>query len=100
MKKRVISLLLCSAMVATMFAGCGGSDNGGAANAGGTEAAGGNAATDEGKKSDPATTINLYSFTDEVPKMVEKYIEEHPDFGYTVNTTIVSTTDGAYPPAH
>ena len=99
MKKRVISLLLCSAMVATMFAGCGGSDNGGAANAGGTEAAGGNAATDEEKKSDPATTINLYSFTDEVPKMVEKYIEEHPDFGYTVNTTIVSTTDGAYQPA-
>ena len=99
MKKRVISLLLCSAMVATMFAGCGGSDNSGAANAGGTEAAGGNAATDEGKKSDPATTINLYSFTDEVPKMVEKYIEEHPDFGYTVNTTIVSTTDGAYQPA-
>lgn len=43
--------------------------------------------------------INLYSFTDEVPKMVEKYIELHPDFGYTVNSTIIATTDGLYQPA-
>ena len=44
-------------------------------------------------------TINLWAFTDEVPGMVNKYIETHPDFGYKVNTTIIATTDGAYQPA-
>ena len=44
-------------------------------------------------------TINLWSFTDEVPGMVNKYIESHPDFKYKVNTTIIATTDGAYQPA-
>jgi len=46
-----------------------------------------------------AVTINLWSFTDEVPGMVEKYIAAHPDCGFTVNTTIIATTDGAYQPA-
>ncbi|MDO4475864.1 MAG: ABC transporter substrate-binding protein [Lachnospiraceae bacterium] len=46
-----------------------------------------------------ADTINLWSFTDEIPGMVEKYLEAHPDFGYDVETTIVATTDGAYQPA-
>jgi hypothetical protein len=43
--------------------------------------------------------INLYSFTEEVPGMVTKFLETHPDFGYTVNSTVVATTDGAYQPA-
>lgn len=43
--------------------------------------------------------INLYSFTDEVPKMLQQYIDEHPDFGYTLNSTIIATTDGLYQPA-
>ncbi|MCQ2576178.1 MAG: carbohydrate ABC transporter substrate-binding protein [Treponema sp.] len=43
--------------------------------------------------------INLWSFTDEVPGMVEKYVAAHPELGVTVNTTIIATTDGAYQPA-
>ncbi len=43
--------------------------------------------------------INLWSFTDEVPKMIEKYKELHPEFPYEVKTTIIATTDGAYQPA-
>ncbi len=43
--------------------------------------------------------INLWSFTDEVPKMLEKYKELHPEFDYEINTTIIATTDGAYQPA-
>ena len=43
--------------------------------------------------------INIMTFTDEVPKMLEKYIEMHPDFGYTINATIIATTDGLYQPA-
>ncbi len=46
-------------------------------------------------------TINLWSFTDEVPTMVEKYLEFNPDFAakYDVKVTIIATTDGAYQPA-
>ena len=45
-------------------------------------------------------TINLWSFTNEVPDMVAKYIELNPDYGddYTVVCTIIPTTDGAYQP--
>ena len=43
--------------------------------------------------------INLYAFTDEVPTMLQHYIDTHPDFGYTLNTTIIATTDGLYQPA-
>ena len=43
--------------------------------------------------------INIYTFTDEVPKMLDKYIATHPDFGYTINATIIATTDGLYQPA-
>ena len=43
--------------------------------------------------------INLYAFTDEVPNMVKKFVETHPDFGYTINDTQIPTTDGLYQPA-
>jgi hypothetical protein len=43
--------------------------------------------------------INLWSFTDEVPKMLTRYKELHPEFDYEVKETIVATTDGAYQPA-
>ena len=74
MKKKVMALLLCVAMVATMMTGC-------------------------GQKGPEDNIINLWAFTDEVPKMVDKFLEAHPDFGYEVNTTIIATTDGAYQPA-
>ena len=74
MKKKVMALLLCVAMVATMMTGC-------------------------GQKGPEDNIINLWAFTDEVPKMVDKFLEAHPDFGYEVNTTIIATTEGAYQPA-
>ncbi len=43
--------------------------------------------------------INVWSFTDEVPKMIEKFKELNPDFPYEIKTTIIATTDGAYQPA-
>ncbi|WP_070000968.1 ABC transporter substrate-binding protein [Cellulosilyticum sp. I15G10I2] len=43
--------------------------------------------------------LNVWSFTDEVPKMLEKYKELHPDFPYEIKTTIIATTEGAYQPA-
>lgn len=43
-------------------------------------------------------TINLWSFTDEVPKMARQYVKQNPDFGekYTVECTIIATDGGAY----
>lgn len=49
---------------------------------------------------DPSVKVlNVYSFTVEVPDMIEKYKADHPDFPYEIKTTIVATTDGAYQPA-
>lgn len=47
------------------------------------------------------TKINLYAFTDEVPGMIDKYMELHPDVAkkYEINTTIIATTNGEYQPA-
>jgi hypothetical protein len=43
--------------------------------------------------------INVWSFTDEVPKMLQRYKELHPEFDYEIKTTIIATTDGLYQPA-
>jgi len=42
--------------------------------------------------------INLWAFTDEVPKMVDYYLTQNPDFAekYEVNTTIIATDGGGY----
>jgi hypothetical protein len=50
---------------------------------------------------DGKAVINIMSFTDEVPGMVTKYMEAHPEVAekYDVNTTITATTDGLYQPA-
>ena len=47
------------------------------------------------------TVINVMSFTDEVPNMINRYVETHPDFAdkYEIKTTIIATTDGLYQPA-
>ncbi len=77
--KKLIALLLVLVMVFSL-AGC---DKG-------------PATTEEGK-----IVLNVWSFTDEVPNMVAKYMEMHPDVAakYEVQTTIIATTDGAYQPA-
>ena len=50
---------------------------------------------------DGKTVINVMAFTDEVPGMITKYFEAHPDLAekFDVNTTITATTDGLYQPA-
>ena len=46
-----------------------------------------------------AATINVWSFSDEVPRMLERYKANNPDFAYDFNVTLISTTEGAYQPA-
>ena len=100
MKKFVVGAL-CACMVSSLLTGCGSGTSTGSvdnSSSGGTSTA---TVADSGKKSDADSdkVINVWAFTDEVPGMIEKYIEEHPDFGYDINTTIIATTDGAYQPA-
>ena len=99
--KRLLSLSLSLVLVLSLLglAGCGSNSTSAPAS---EEAASAEsvAATDE---SQSATTgekvINVWAFTDEVPKMIDRYKELHPDFDYEIKTTIVATTDGAYQPA-
>ena len=50
-------------------------------------------------KAKAPVTINLWSFTDEIPGMVEKYQATHPDANFKLNTTIIATTNQEYEPA-
>ena len=43
--------------------------------------------------------INVWSYTDEVPRMIDEYLARHPEFPYEIYTTIIATTDGIYQPA-
>ena len=47
------------------------------------------------------TVINLWTFTTEVPGMVDKFMELNPDFAdqYEVVSTVIATTNGEYQPA-
>lgn len=57
------------------------------------------APSNSGGSSAEKVTINLWSFTDEIPNMTAKYLETHPEANVEFNTTVVPTTDGAYQPA-
>ncbi|MBR2409895.1 MAG: hypothetical protein IKB07_13190, partial [Lachnospiraceae bacterium] len=43
--------------------------------------------------------IKVMSYSDELPSMVQRYLDMHPELGYTMDTTIVSATYGEYQPA-
>ena len=95
--KKILATLLCTSMIAASLVGCGSSAPAAeapAADAPAAEAEATGDAASSGKE-----VINLWAFTDEVPGMVNKFLEAHPDFPYTVESTIIATTDGAYQPA-
>jgi len=93
--KKLLSLMLVVVMVLSLAA-CGSSAD---TTAPDTDAPAADTAADA--DSGEKTVLNVWSFTDEVPNMVAKYMEAHPDVAekYEVNTTIIATTDGAYQPA-
>ena len=102
--KKAMALSLALAMGLSTVA-CG--ESGGSTTAAATEAATEAAGKEETEAATEAATeatgskevINLWTFTDEVPGMVDKFLEANPDFPYEVNATIIATTDGAYQPA-
>lgn len=96
--KKLIASVLCACMISSLLVGCGDKTTTPPATDEGTE----EPATEEPAQEPAATgdnVINLWAFTDEVPTMVDKFLEQNPDFGYEVNSTIIATTDGAYQPA-
>ncbi len=106
--KRLIALILACMLVMTLVTACGtkkeepagDSSNTTATEAPkATEAPAAEAPADEVTNDPNVKVINVMSFTDEVPKMIEKYKELHPDFDYEIKTTIIATTDGLYQPA-
>jgi hypothetical protein len=104
MKKRILTAVLSVAMIASLAA-CGDTNP----PAGGddvttTPAApvdGGNDVAPVTPPAEGVTVLNVYSFTDEVPNMFNKYFEIYPDRDalYDVKSTIIATTDGLYEPA-
>ena len=53
----------------------------------------------EAASSGQTQTINVWSFTDEIPNAIQRFKEMNPSFPFDFNITIVSTTEGAYQPA-
>ena len=102
MKRKLLSALLSVAMVATLLVGCGTGEASAPAQTEAAAPATEAAAPETEAAAAPAdgdNVINVYAFTNEVPDMIAKYVEANPDFGYTINPTIIATTDGAYQPA-
>ena len=99
--KKLLAMLLACVMVFGLCA-CSGNSAPAATQAPATEAPKAEAPATEAPAADGSkVTINVMSFTDEVPGMITKYMEAHPDVAakYDVNTTIIATTDGLYQPA-
>ena len=108
--KRLIALVLSCMLVMSLVTGCGTKKEEPTTDSSNTTATEAPKATEAPAAEAPAAAeevtndpnvkvINVMSFTDEVPKMIEKYKELHPDFGYEIKTTIIATTDGLYQPA-
>ena len=102
--KRTLALITAIIMLASLLAACGGGkkeNNAGSGSNGGNTSTTTNSGGSSGGSggSGEKITINLWSFTDEIPKMTEKYKELFPDKNVEFNSTIISTTDNAYQPA-
>ena len=87
-------------MMTSVLAACGGNntDNNSAGQGANPSPAAQSTETPQ-KGGDEKVTVNLWSFTDEIPNMTKKYLEVHPDANVEFKTTIIATTDGAYQPA-
>jgi hypothetical protein len=102
MKKKVLaSLLACVFAVSMALTGCSSSTpaESSAPAAPADEAPADAAPVETPTNDESVTTLNLWSFTDEIPNMMDRFLEAHPDFPYEIKTTIIATTDGLYQPA-
>ncbi len=123
MKKRILAMVAILAMLATVFAGCSDTTDRKERESNRKEDRDERVTTYDGKdlkdvleqliygteeeekpgkrpvKKPEEKVIRVMSFTDEVPRMVQTYLDMHPELGYTMESTIVSTIDALYQPA-
>jgi len=104
--KKLVASALCVCMMAGMLAGCGDTAPATTDTSSTDTASTDTAAPATDEKTETAApaaegdvVLNVWAFTDEVPNMVQKYIDTHPDCGFSFTSTIIATTDGAYQPA-
>ncbi len=98
--KKVLSMLAAMSMLLAMTS-CGPEEKEGSTSTGNTDNSSSSSEVKEDNKGGDKEVLNIWAFTDEVPGMVDKYIELNPEFGekYEIKKTIIPTTDGAYQPA-
>lgn len=96
--KRVLVGLSALLVMTSALTACGGNSNNKTASEPSPKTEN-NTTVDTSKGSGEKVTINLWSFTDEIPNMTQKYLETHPDANVEFKTTVIATTDGAYQPA-
>lgn len=97
--KRVLAGISATLMLTSVLAACGGNSNSNASSPNSTPAPTTNNSETPAKGSGEKITINLWSFTEEIPNMTTKYLETHPDANVEFKTTVIATTEGAYQPA-
>jgi len=95
--KRFITGISAMLVITSALTACGGNGSSGSPSNSGTSKESGTSV--ESKGNGEKVTINLWSFTDEIPNMTKKYLEVHPDANVEFKTTVIATTDGAYQPA-
>lgn len=95
--KRLITGISAMLVITSALTACGGNGSSGSPSNSGTPKESGTSV--ESKGNGEKVTINLWSFTDEIPNMTKKYLEVHPDANVEFKTTVIATTDGAYQPA-
>ncbi|WP_253298378.1 ABC transporter substrate-binding protein [Paenibacillus sp. MSJ-34] len=96
--KRLLVGISAMLVITSALAACGGNSNSNSTS-GSDPAPSTNTAEAPPKGEGSKITINLWSFTDEIPNMTQKYMETHPDANVEFKTTIIATTEGAYQPA-
>ncbi|GGH39418.1 ABC transporter substrate-binding protein [Paenibacillus segetis] len=97
--KRILVGISAILVMSSALTACGGKSNTDSSSPSSSPAPETNTAAEQPKEKGPKVTVNLWSFTDEIPKMTQKYLDTHPDANVEFKTTIIATTDGAYQPA-
>jgi len=92
--KKIFALIMAVIMLVTVLAACGGGGTTAPATQGQAPAATTDDSTDTAAPAVDDTpreggTINIWSFTDEIPKAAQRFREMNPDFPYDINVTVI-----------
>ena len=97
--KKFVAGMLSFCMIASLATACGGNGGETTPTTSGDSGSGAVSETSETTLSEEdanKTPIRLHAFTNEVPNMVQAFLDTHPEYGdqYRVDTTLISTDGG------